>query len=190
MTPAGAGQPAHTRPGTERAGSGEVRSGDHVLTAFFTARAEVSTAVASLLGSGIDVGAIRVLPKSVHHLDDLGVRPTTRAPEGAALGALAGGLAGAIAGTVAAGGAIVVPILGAVLAGPMVAALAGAGAGGALGMIAGALVGARFPGYEAAFLENAVRTGGALVAVRCAGQHAGRIAELLRACGAIGVRRR
>jgi hypothetical protein len=167
-----------------------VRDGERVLTAFFAARAEVSSAVMGLLDGGIDGDAIRVLPKNVHHLDDLGVRPASKAPEGAALGGLVGGVAGALAGALAAGGAIVVPGVGAVLAGPAVAALAGAGAAGALGMIAGAIAGARVPEYEATFLEDAVHTGGALVAVRCPADRVASVAEILAASGAIAVRER
>ncbi len=147
-----------------------VRSGERVVTAFFATRAEVAAAVGGLLGGGIEGAAVRVLPKSVHHPDDLGVRPIGRAPEGALLGAIVGGVAGALAGALAAGGSIVIPGLGAVLAGPPVAALAGAGAAGALGMLAGALAGARRAVYEAAYLEDAVRTGGALIAVRCSAE--------------------
>ncbi len=165
-----------------------VRTSEHVVTGFFAARAEVSAAVAGLLGDGIAAEAIRLLPKSVHHPDDLGVRPIGRAPEGAALGALVGGLAGALAGAVAAGGAIVIPGLGAVLAGPPVAALAGAGAVGALGMIAGGLVGVCRPRYEAAFLEDAVHTGGALIAVRCSAEIAPAVEAILAAAGARALR--
>jgi hypothetical protein len=167
-----------------------VRSGDQVLTAFFVARAEVAGAVGCLLGSGIEADAIRVLPKTVHHLDDIGIRSATKAPEGAALGAIVGGLAGMVAGALCAGGAIVVPGLGAVLAGPLVAALAGGGAAGALGVLVGALVGACWPEYEAAYLQDAVRIGGALVAVRCNKGRVTYVEEILAASGARAVRRR
>jgi hypothetical protein len=161
---------------------------ERVVTGFFAARAEVSAAVAGLLGGGIAADAIRVLPKSVHHPDDLGVRPIGRAPEGAALGALVGGVAGALAGAVAAGGSIVIPGLGVVLAGPPVAALAGAGALGALGMLAGGLAGVRRARYEAAFLEDAVHTGGALIAVRCPAEGALAVEGILAAAGARALR--
>jgi hypothetical protein len=167
-----------------------VRNGERVLTAFFAARAELSTAVMELLDDGIDADAIRVLPKNVHHLDDLGVRPASKAPEGAALGGLLGGVAGAVAGALSAGGAIVVPGLGAMLAGPSVAAIAGAGAVGAVGMIAGAIAGARVPEYEAAYLEDAVHTGGALVAVRCSADRVSSVEAILTASGALAIRSR
>jgi hypothetical protein len=150
----------------------------------------VSGAILGLLGSGIEADAVRVLPKTVRYLDDIGVRPSNKGPEGAALGAVVGGLTGAITGALAASGAIVLPGLGAVLAGPWVAALAGAGACGALGVLAGALVGARMPEYEATYLEDAVRGGGALVAVRCGVDRVSGVAEILAGNGAIAVRRR
>jgi hypothetical protein len=167
-----------------------VRSGDRVLTAFFGGHAALSDAMVRLLGIGIEPEAIRVLPKSVHHLDDLGVRPASRAAEGAALGAAIAGLSGALAGALAAGGALVIPSLGAVIAGPLVSAFALAGAAGALGGLAGALVGARLPGYEAAYLEDAVHAGGALVAVRCSDERLASVEEILVAGGARALRRR
>jgi hypothetical protein len=166
-----------------------VRPGDQILTAFFAARGEVPDVIGRLLGSGVEADCIRVLPKSVHHLDDLGVRWDNKAPEGAALGAVVGGLTGALVGGLAASGAVVVPGLGSVLAGPLVAALAGAGAAGGLGVLVGALIGARLPEYEADYLEDAVRTGGALVAVRCSAERVSCIEEILAVSGARAVRR-
>ncbi len=75
-----------------------MRPGERILTAFFAARGEIPGAIGRLLDSGVEADSIRVLPKSVHHLDDLGVRSDTKAPEGAALGAVVGGLIGALAG--------------------------------------------------------------------------------------------
>ena len=165
-----------------------VPSDERVLTAFFARRAEVSTAVTGLLAGGVEAGAIRVLPKSVHHPDDLGVRAIGKAPEGAMVGAVVGGVMGALVAALAAGGSIIIPGLGAVLAGPPVAALAGAGAVRALGLIAGAFAGARRSRYEAAFLEDAVRTGGALVAVRCSAERVPAVEEILAAAGARALR--
>jgi hypothetical protein len=161
-----------------------VRSREGIITAFFVARADAQRAVTRLLEGGVPSDAIRVLPKRVDHVDDIGVRAVSKSAEGAAIGALVGGASGALAGGLAAGGSLVVPNLGAVLAGPIVAALAGAGLFGALGVMIGALAGARRPEYEVAYLEDAVHAGGSLVAVRCARDHAARVAELLAGSGA------
>jgi len=67
-----------------------------VLTAFFVTRAEADSALAELLKRGLPRAAIRILPNDVAHLDDLGVKVTSKASEGAALGAALGGTLGAI----------------------------------------------------------------------------------------------
>jgi hypothetical protein len=162
---------------------------ERVVTAFFTVRTEGSAALASLLESGIDPDAVSILPRDFGHADDIGVQPMGRAPEGAALGALVGGLSGALAGLLAAGGSMVIPPLGAVVAGPMVAALVGAGAAGALGMLAGALAGACRPRFEVAYLVDAARASGALVAVRCTAHQAQRVERMLAEAGASTLRR-
>ncbi len=166
-----------------------MRTGDRILIAFFTVRADVPGAVARLLGSGVEADSIRVLPERVHHLDDFGIRPDTKAPEGAALGAVVAGLAGALVGGLVSSGAVVVPGLGSVLAGPSVAALAGAGAAGAIGMLVGALIGAGLPEYEADYLQDALSMGGALVSVRCRADHVICVEEVLTVSGARAVRR-
>ena len=162
---------------------------EQVLLAYFAGRGDAAGALARLIGEGISHDAIRMLPKRVRHLDDLGVRPASRLPEGAALGALLGCGLGAVAGAFAAAGSLVFPELGVVLAGPLVSALAGAGAAGFLGVTVGALVGARMPAYEAAYLGNAVLLGGALLAVRCPAERLAGVEEILTASGARGVSR-
>src|SRR5512140_3350539 len=101
-----------------------------VLTAFFPRRAQARGAQVRLLQRGVPREAIRVLPKEVNHLDDIGVRVTSKASEGAALGAMLGGLAGAAFGALVGSGALVLPGAGTILAGAVVAALAFAGAAG------------------------------------------------------------
>jgi hypothetical protein len=160
-----------------------------VLTAFFPGRAHADSALALLLDRGVPREAIRVLPKEVAHLDDIGVRVTSKAPEGAALGAVVGGLVGAGFGALAAGGSLVIPGFAAVVAGPLVAALAFAGALGGMGTMIGAIAGARLPEYEAAYLDDAIQRGGSLLAVRCLEDRAAKVVELLRASGARRVRR-
>ncbi len=85
---------------------------------------------------------------------------------------------------------IVVPGLGSVVGGPLVAAFAGAGAAGTLGVLVGAGLGARLPEYEADYLEDAVRTGGALIAVRCPAARVSGVEEILTVSGARAIRRR
>lgn len=160
-----------------------------VVTAFFPGRAHADGALALLVARGVPREAIRLLPKEVSHIDDIGVKVTSKAPEGAALGAVVGGLVGASFGALAAGGAVVIPGFAAVLAGPFIAAFAFAGALGGMGTMIGALAGARLPEYEAAYLDDAIHRGGSLLAVRCLEDRASNVAELLLASGARRVRR-
>jgi hypothetical protein len=160
-----------------------------VLTAFFAARAEADGALHALCERGVPPDAVRVLPKDVVHLDDVGVKVATRAPAGAAIGAIAGGLVGLVTGALGAGGAVLIPSIGAVLAGPIVAALAGAAVAGMIGAITGAFFGARVPVFEAAYLDDAVHEGGALVAVRCFEERSDDIEAILAIAGARRVRR-
>lgn len=154
-----------------------------IVTAFFPRRSELASALARLIERGTPLDAISVLPKTVNHLDDIGLRAANRAAEGAAIGALIAASCGALLGFAGAG-SIVIPQASAVLAGPLVAALAGAGAAGTVGAIAGALLGARVPVYVAEYLDDALERGGALLAVRCAPERAGGVEEILLAGGA------
>ncbi len=154
-----------------------------VLTAFFPARADLDDALRKLLDGGVPIDAIRLLPKDIAYLDDIGIKAGSKASEGAAFGAALGGLVGAATFALTAAGSLIVPVLDAVIAGPFVAALAGAGAGGALGVLLGALFGALLPEYEAGYLRDAVRLGGALIAVRCAEERSFAIEALLSSAG-------
>jgi hypothetical protein len=87
--------------------------------------------------------------------------------EGAATGALAGGLLGGLAGWLIGIGALAVPGVGPLLAaGALGAALSGVAIGAGIGAIAGALVGIGVPEDEAAWYEQEVRGGRALISVR------------------------
>jgi len=154
-----------------------------VFTAFFQARAELDEAISRLLAGGVSADAISLLPKDVVHLDDIGLKAASKASEGASLGALTGGVLGATFAALAAAGSLIIPDVGAVIAGPLVSALAGAGAGGAIGLFLGALIGACVPEYEAAYLDDALRMGGALLAVRCFEERADTIEAILAESG-------
>jgi hypothetical protein len=86
--------------------------------------------------------------------------------EGAATGALAGGMLGGLTGWLIGLGALAVPGVGPLLAaGALGAALSGVAIGAGIGAIAGALVGIGVPEDEAAWYEQEVRGGRALVSV-------------------------
>ena len=86
--------------------------------------------------------------------------------EGAATGAVAGGVLGGLAGWLIGIGALAVPGVGPILAaGALGAAVSGLAIGASVGAIAGALVGIGVPEDEAAWYEQEVRGGRALVSV-------------------------
>jgi hypothetical protein len=106
----------------------------------------------------------------------------TAAPEGAGTGAAIGALLGGGASLLAAAGALAIPGIGPVLAaGPLAAALAGAGVGAAAGGLIGGLIGLGVPEEEAQRYAEAVRRGGAIVAVKLDGgaDAAGRATRIL-----------
>ena len=108
-----------------------------------------------------------------------------------ATGAVTGGLVGGTAGLVLGMLGLALPGLGPVLAaGPLVAALTGAGAGAAAGGLVGALTGEGVPEEHALYYAEAVRRGGALVAVRTEEVRADRAAEIIRAHGGIDIEER
>lgn len=90
-----------------------------------------------------------------------------KALEGVGVGSIVGGTVGGIAAAIAAiGTSLVVPALGFVVAGSVAAALAGAGAGAAAGALVGALVGWGIPDDKAQMLEDEIKKGGVVIAVR------------------------
>lgn len=107
----------------------------------------------------------------------------TEANKGMTTGVTAGAILGGIAGLAA----LALPGVGAILAaGPLAAAL-GAMTGAALGGLVGAFSGLGIPKEEAVQLDEAVRAGGVVVAVKAADREADQ-----RACGIMerhGVRR-
>jgi hypothetical protein len=155
-----------------------------IVTAFFGGPLDAERAAARLLAAGAAAHDVRLYPKIVTRADEVGVRVATRSAEGAAAGALAGGALGAALGAAFAGGALVLPGVGVVFAGAWVAALAGAGLVGAVATAIGAAIGARMPLFEAAYLPDAVRMGGALMTVRCADRDARRLRSELARSGA------
>lgn len=159
-----------------------------VITAFFHRRTEAEGAFARLVSLGVAADSMSLLPRQIGHRDDLALRARTKVAEGAALGGVIGGALGAFAGAIGAGGSVIAPVLGLVVAGPFVAALATAGAIGALGTLVGAIAGARVPGYEARYFDDALAASGALLAVRCLGDGWATIERVLEDSGARRVR--
>jgi len=87
--------------------------------------------------------------------------------EGLGVGAAVGGTIGALAAALAAAGtSLVIPGLGIIVAGSLAASFAGAGAGAAAGGLVGALVGWGIPDEQAKALEDGIKKGGAVIALK------------------------
>jgi hypothetical protein len=138
-----------------------------VLSAFFYRRGDAEDALRQLAAMGVSSECISLVPGHAGRRDDLVVLARTKAADGAVLGVVTGGAIGATLGALGAGGSLIAPVLGVVVAGPLVGALTVAAMLGLAGMSMGALIGALTPDYEARYVADAVRVGGALMAVRC-----------------------
>jgi hypothetical protein len=131
-------------------------------------RAQVESAVDSLITAGFRTEDISVLMPSNVGTKDFAHEKGTKAPEGIATGAGVGGAVGGTLGVLAGIGALAIPGFGPfIAAGPIMGALAGVGAGGVVGGLIGALVGMGIPEYEAKRYEGMVKEGHALLSVHC-----------------------
>jgi hypothetical protein len=105
-------------------------------------------------------------PRDAHH-DEILIEKGNKAPEGVAAGAGTGGFVGGALGWLTGIGALAIPGAGPfVAAGPIMAALSGVALGATVGGIAGGLFGVGIPEYEATHLEERIRNGEILIAVR------------------------
>jgi uncharacterized membrane protein len=112
-------------------------------------------------------------------------------PSNTATGAVTGGVVGGAVGLVANLAAVAIPGLGAIVAaGPLVVALTGAGAGALAGGLIGGLTDEGVPEEHAAYYAEALRRGGAIVAVRADDVRADRAAEIMMMNGGIDIEER
>jgi hypothetical protein len=147
-------------------------------------------AIHALRDEGFRAQDISVLMPDADASREFATETGLAAREGAATGALAGGLLGGLAGWLIGIGALAVPGVGPLLAaGALGAALSGVAIGAGVGAIAGALVGLGVPEDEAAWYEQEVRGGRALVSV-LAGDRRDQAREILRRFGAYDVESR
>jgi hypothetical protein len=159
---------------------GEIASTRTVMAVF--RRLDEAQAVASeLVDAGIPAGNVSVVSKAGETQPQYGAGET-KAGAGAAVGAGAG----AVIGGVLALASLAVPGIGPLLAiGPLAAALSGAASGAAMGGLFGSIVGLGVPKEHARHYENAVRSGGVLVAVEVPDRPtADRVSSLLARRGA------
>ena len=131
-------------------------------------QSQLENALALLRGMGFRATDISVLQPQTFGTKDIGLKNSTKSPEGAAAGGVAGAVTGGLIGWLVGIGALAIPGVGPfIAAGPLMAALAGMGAGVALGGASGALVGLGMPEYEAQRYEGRVLSGGILLSVHC-----------------------
>lgn len=158
------------------------------VVAGFKTHAGASNAVDRLVADGFDQQNVSLVMGEDARKQFVTLQDGNKGLEGAATGGAAGGAAGAIIAGLAGLATLAIPGFGIVIAGPLVAALAGGGAGAAAGGIVGGLVGLGMDKHEAVVYEDAIKTGGVLVAVRCAHKKdAKRAKGILREVGAMSV---
>jgi len=163
--------------------------GDHVIGVFddgLSAR----DAIHALKEAGFRGQDISILVPDADASREFATQTGVATREGAATGALAGGALGGLAGWLIGIGALAVPGVGPLLAaGALGAALSGLAIGAGVGAIAGALVGIGVPEDEAAWYEQEVRGGRALVSVLARDRREA-AREILRRFGAYDVESR
>lgn len=116
--------------------------------------------------AGFPKNQISVLHSNADASRELGVKDSTKAPEGAAMGAGTGAILGGAVGWLAGIGTLAIPGLGPLIAaGPIMAALSGLAVGGTLGGITGGLAGMGVSEYEAQQYERRVKEGKILISV-------------------------
>ena len=114
-----------------------------------------------------------------------GSKAGNRTTEGAGVGGVIGTAVGATLAAIAAvGTSVVFPVIGLVVAGPLAAALAGGSAGALAGTLIGALVGMGLTEQNAAAYNEALLSGGVVIAVSpFDGAEAKRIEDNMVRCG-------
>lgn len=114
-----------------------------------------------------------------------GSKAGNRTNEGAGVGGVIGTAVGATLAAIAAvGTTIAFPVAGLVVAGPLAAAIAGGGAGALLGTLTGALIGMGMTEQDAAVYNEALLSGGVVIAVSpYDGSEANRIEDVMVRCG-------
>jgi hypothetical protein len=166
-----------------------IESGEHVIAVFHDG-ASARAAVHALKEAGFGGRDISVLMPDADASREFATETGLATRDGAAAGAAAGGLLGGLAGWLIGIGVLAVPGLGPLLAaGALGAALSGVAIGAGVGAIAGALVGIGVPEDEAAWYEQEVRGGRALVSVLARDRRESAM-EILRRFGGYDASRR
>ena len=134
------------------------------IVGLFESPTEATTVVEELVAAGHPRDEISLVVHEHAATEHAGDETSgTVVATGVGAGAVLGGVGGLLVGL----GALAIPGIGPVLAaGPLAAMLAGAGIGAAAGSVLGVLASFGIPDDDAAAYAEAVRRGGALVAVR------------------------
>jgi len=156
------------------------------LTATFYDRPAADRAVSDLVEHGVSLDDISVIVGNTtrEHYFPEDDRVTANVARGAASGGIVGGGIGAVAGGLllggvltAATGGLAAPFL---IAGPIAGALTGGVSGVALGSLFGGLAGAGVSEPVAKELEEEVRQGALIVAIRATDANASEVETMLR----------
>jgi hypothetical protein len=158
----------------------------------FDDRAKADTCFNELMALGVPESSITVMmsdqTRARYYSVDAetkGSKAGSRTTEGAGVGGVIGTAVGAtIAAIAAVGSTITFPLIGVVVAGPLAAGLAGGSAGALAGTLLGGLVGMGMTEQNASAYNEALLSGGVVIAVSpFDGAEARRIEDTMVRCG-------
>jgi hypothetical protein len=128
---------------------------------------EAEKIVSELREAGFPPDTVSLLFPRDAHAEEILIEKGNKVSEGVAAGASTGGLVGGALGWLTGIGALAIPGVGPfIAAGPIMAALGGVALGATVGGVTGGLLGVGIPEYEATHLEERIRNGEILVAVK------------------------
>jgi len=136
------------------------------VTATFKTRQAAESALTQLDAIGIKDDQIGLVVSDETRGSSFNIEKDSKTDEGFATGASAGGIIGAVIGALSTATAMTIPGLNIVVTGVFVSTLAGLGAGAATGGLIGGLVGSGMSEHEAKIVEDEVKNGAILLAVK------------------------
>lgn len=136
------------------------------VTATFKTRHATEQTLRELETIGVTEDQVGLIVSDETRGSSFNIEKQNKADEGLAAGATAGGIVGVVIGALSTATAMAIPGLNIVVTGVWVSALAGLGAGATAGGLIGGLVGMGMTEHEAKILEDDVRDGAILMAVK------------------------
>lgn len=136
------------------------------ITATFKTRTAAESALLELEKLGVKDEKTGLIVTDETRGSTFNIKADDKSDEGLATGASAGGIIGAVIGALSTATTMTIPGVNLVVTGIWVSTLAGLGAGAATGGLIGGLIGTGMTEHEAKILEDEVKNGNILLAVK------------------------